>query len=106
MLFILVLVPATMLVMAGYVVTFVANRSEGNQRAFGRYLSFWAFTLAALLVLAALFAAAASGGGRRDRDRFRMRMPPFTMPMPPGAMPQPQLQPAPQVQPAPEPPAE
>ena len=103
MIYILALIPATMLVMAGYVVLFVSTRAEGNQRAFGRYLAFWAFTLAALLVLGALFAAAASGGrGGRDRDgdRFRMRMAPWTMPLPPGAVPQ---APAPQPAPPPEP---
>src|SRR5688500_14452780 len=98
MIYILALIPATMLVMGGYVVLFVSTRADGNQRTFGRYLAFWAFTLAALLVLGALFAAAASGGrGGRDRDRFRMRMAPWTMPLPPGAVPQ---APAPQLAPA------
>ena len=97
MISILALIPATALVMGGYIVLFVSSRSEGNHRAFGRYLAFWAFTLAGLLVLGALFAAAADGGRRgRDRDRFQMRVAPWTVPLPPGAVPQAQgTQPAP-----------
>ena len=58
MIFLLALLPATMLTVAGYFVQYLANRSEGSFRTFGKYLSFWAFTLAALVVLGALFAAA------------------------------------------------
>jgi hypothetical protein len=58
MIFILALLPATMLVIAGYIVLFVSNRSEGQHKTFGRYLGFWAFTLAGLVILGALFAAA------------------------------------------------
>ena len=58
MIYFLALIPATMLTIAGYFVMYLAVRSEGGWRAFGRYLSFWAFTLAALVILAAIFAAA------------------------------------------------
>lgn len=61
MIFLLALVPATMLTVAGYAVFYLAHRSEGNLKAFGRFLGFWAFTLAALLVLACLFLAAHVG---------------------------------------------
>jgi hypothetical protein len=58
MIYFLALIPATMLVIAGYFVFFLSWRSEGAMRSFGRYLGFWAFTLAGLVILAALFAAA------------------------------------------------
>jgi hypothetical protein len=58
MIYFLALIPATMLTIAGYFVIYLSSRSEGASRAFGRYLSFWAFTLAALVILAAVFAAA------------------------------------------------
>ncbi len=62
MIFFVALIPATMLTVAGYVVLYVAGRSEGGLKSFGRYLGFWAFTLAALVVLGS-FLAAAHGGG-------------------------------------------
>lgn len=58
MIYFLALLPATALTIAGYFVLFLANRSEGAFRAFGKYLGFWAFTLAALVILGAIFAAA------------------------------------------------
>ena len=58
MIYFLALIPATALTIAGYFVLFLANRSEGSFRTFGKYLGFWAFTLAALVVLGAIFAAA------------------------------------------------
>jgi hypothetical protein len=56
--FLLALIPATALTIGGYFVMFLSNRSEGGMRTFGKYLSFWAFTLAALVILGAIFAAA------------------------------------------------
>src|SRR5712675_2937226 len=61
MFYFLALVPATMLTIAGYVVLFLAKRSEGALNSFGRYLGFWAFTLAGLIVLVAIVAAARGG---------------------------------------------
>jgi hypothetical protein len=61
MIFFLALLPATMLTMVGYAVIYLANRSEGGFKNFGKYLGFWAFTLAALLLLASLLCA--RGGG-------------------------------------------
>jgi hypothetical protein len=61
MIYFLALLPATALTIAGYFVLFLSNRSEGSFRTFGKYLGFWAFTLAALVVLGAIFAAAHHG---------------------------------------------
>ena len=58
MIFFVALIPATMLTVAGYVVLYVSHRSEGGLRSFGRYLSFWAFTLAVLVVLGSVIVAA------------------------------------------------
>jgi len=54
----LALVPATMLTIAGYGALFLAHRSEGAFKSFGKYLGFWAFTLAVLIMLGAIIAAA------------------------------------------------
>jgi hypothetical protein len=56
--YLLALIPATVLAIAGYVVLVLSSRAEGGLRSFGRYLGFWAFTLAGLVILGALFAAA------------------------------------------------
>ena len=58
MIYFLALIPATMFMVAGYFVAYLSLRSEGTFKTFGRYLSFWAFTLAGLVILAAIFAAA------------------------------------------------
>ena len=57
MLFLLALIPATALTVAGYVALFLSSRSEGSLKAFGRYLGIWAFVLAGLVVLGGMFAA-------------------------------------------------
>jgi hypothetical protein len=62
MIFFLALLPATMLTMVGYAVIYLANRSEGGFKNFGKYLGFWAFTLAALVLLASLVCASRGGG--------------------------------------------
>ena len=61
MVYFLALLPATALTIAGYFVLYLSARSEGSLRAFGRYLGYWAFTLAGLVVLGAIFAAAHHG---------------------------------------------
>jgi hypothetical protein len=58
MIYFLALIPATALTIAGYFVLFLSARSEGALRTFGKYLGFWAFTLAGLVILGAIFAAA------------------------------------------------
>lgn len=61
MIFFLALLPATMLTMVGYAVLYIANRSEGGFKNLGKYLGFWAFTLAALVLLASLICASRGG---------------------------------------------
>jgi hypothetical protein len=61
MIYFIALIPATALTIAGYFVLYLSNRSEGTFQKFGRYLGFWAFTLAGLVVLGAIFAAAHGG---------------------------------------------
>ena len=61
MIYFLALLPATALTIAGYFVLFLSARSEGALRTFGKYLGFWAFTLAGLLILGGIFAAAHGG---------------------------------------------
>src|SRR6202023_3334557 len=51
MIYFLALIPATVLTIAGYFVLFLSARSEGALRTFGKYLGFWAFTLAGLVIL-------------------------------------------------------
>ena len=58
LLYLLALIPATALTIAGYFVLYLSARADGGLRTFGKYLGFWAFTLAGLVVLGALFAAA------------------------------------------------
>jgi hypothetical protein len=58
MIYFLALIPATALTVAGYCVLYVTHRSEGGFRSFGKYLGFWAFSLAGLVILGAIFAAA------------------------------------------------
>lgn len=70
MIYFLALIPATALTIAGYFVLYLSHRSEGGFRAFGKYLGFWAFTLAALVILAAIFASAHAGyRGARFAER-------------------------------------
>jgi hypothetical protein len=65
MIYILALVPATILTIAGYGVLFLAHRSDRGLKIVGRYLGFWAFTLAALIVLAGIIGAV-RGQGMHD----------------------------------------
>jgi hypothetical protein len=58
MIYFLALIPATGLTLAGYFALYLSTRMEGGLRTFGKYLGVWAFTLAALVVLGAIFAAA------------------------------------------------
>jgi hypothetical protein len=70
MIYFLALIPATVLTVAGYFVFFLSNRSEGTFQRFGRFLGFWAFTLAGLVILGAIFAAAR---GHHNRAMLGMR---------------------------------
>jgi hypothetical protein len=108
MIFLLALIPATALTVAGYVALFLSHRSEGALRTFGRYLGIWAFVLAALVVLGGMFAAGhmrAHGGmwgprpgmhcpwmgerpeGLRPDTREMLREPPPPPAAPPAAAP-------------------
>jgi len=105
MIYFLALIPATVLTIAGYFVLFLSARSEGALRTFGRYLGFWAFTLAGLVILGAIFAAAHGRcrcpilgmhqmhermyGPWRGMDQPRDIGPPSNTPQPPGAVPSP-----------------
>jgi hypothetical protein len=51
MIYFLALIPATALTVAGYCVLYVAQRSEGSFRSFGKYLGFWAFSFGVLLIV-------------------------------------------------------
>jgi heme A synthase len=55
------LLPATALTIGGYLTWYLAERSQGPMRSFGRFLGFWAFALAALVILGAIFAAGHAG---------------------------------------------
>src|SRR5271166_5475104 len=84
MIYFLALIPATALTIAGYVAVYLSNRSEGAFQTFGKYVGFWDFTLAGLVILGAIFAAA--HGGRhwhRDHEGPRFGRPPFAMPSAP-----------------------
>jgi hypothetical protein len=88
----LALLPATALTVAGYFVLFLAQRSEGSLRTLGRYLAFWAFTLAGLVILGSIFAAAHGRRmhGLRDHCPFggpRLEGPRALPPPPPGTPP-------------------
>jgi hypothetical protein len=89
MIYFLALLPATALTIAGYFVLYLSGRSEGALRTFGKYLGFWAFTLAGLLILGAVFAAAHGGhhcpvfGMHGMHERPGVDTPPPPHPAPP-----------------------
>ena len=88
MLYLLALLPATALTIAGYFVLYLSARSEGSLRTFGRYLGYWAFTLAGLVILGAIFAAAHGGHHgscpwHHDRDAHYEGPPGSSEPAPP-----------------------
>ncbi len=84
MIYFLALIPATMLTVAGYFMLYLSNRSEGAFRSFGKYLGFWAFALAALVILGALFAAAHGGRHHCHPMGERGMYGPMPGPWPPG----------------------
>ena len=96
MIYFLALLPATALTIGGYVALFLSARSEGRMRTFGKYLGFWAFMLAGLLVLGAIFAAARGGHrcpmwlhGMHEHGGLPEGRPPAGVPPPPEAPPAP-----------------
>ncbi len=110
MVYFLALIPATALTLAGYVVLVLSARTEGGLRTCGRYLGFWAFTLAALLILGAVFAAARGGHhgfgahGMHCPWREGPRWHPGELPREGGPAGPPPAAPAPPAEPAPAPP--
>lgn len=84
MIFFLALIPATMLTIAGYAVIYLANRSEGGLQTFGKYLAFWAFTLAALVLLGSFLCAARGGGHMHGMmmHGYTGEVPPWHPPLP------------------------
>lgn len=63
-----VLLLATMLVVAGYIVLCYSTQAQGQLQTFGKYLSYWVFLLAAVVIIGSL--SAPYFGGRP----FGMRM--------------------------------
>jgi hypothetical protein len=74
MIYFLALLPATALTIGGYFVLYLAEKSAGSMRTFGKYLGFWAFTLAGLVILGAIFAAAHHGHRGMGMGRMRPGM--------------------------------
>lgn len=58
MLFLLSLLPATLLAALGYIVLYCSTRADGRVRTFGTILAIWVFVLAALPVIAGAYASA------------------------------------------------
>ena len=77
MILFLALIPATMLSIAGLVALFISARSEGVMRTVGRFLGYWAFTLAVLVILGSVVAA---GHMRGLRGRYHHPMGPMRAP--------------------------
>lgn len=71
MIYLLALLPATALTIAGYFLLYFSARAEGGLRTFGKYLGFWAFTLAGLVILGAILAAAHGHRMRGMHDGMR-----------------------------------
>jgi hypothetical protein len=97
MILFLALIPATMLSIAGLVALYVSARSEGTIKTVGRFLGYWAFTLAVLVILASVVAASHMRGmrGAYHRPMGPMRGPPIAAPNEPtpGTLPNPGPQP-------------
>lgn len=90
MIYLLALLPATALTIAGYFLLYLSTRSEGAMRSFGKYLGFWAFTLAALIILGAIFAAAHGNRHCPMSKHHGMDERPWSRESPPQAAPQPE----------------
>ncbi len=62
------LIPATILAVVGYFILYASQKSDGKTAAFGKFLSFWVFLLAALVILGGV---AGSIFGFRHMDGMR-----------------------------------
>jgi hypothetical protein len=56
MVFLVSLIPATLLIVVGYFVLFSSTRTEGAVKAFGQILAIWVFVLAAAFPVAGAYA--------------------------------------------------
>ena len=108
----LLLFPATAIAVAGYLVLYFAQKSEGHMRSFGKFLGGWAMVLSAVVVAAAISGVFLDGRpfgiGMTRAERMEMRGnmmgpgrmgpgrmgPPPGMAEPPGAPPPPADAPA------------
>jgi hypothetical protein len=73
----LLLFPATAIAVAGYLVLYFANKSEGGMRSFGKALGGWAMFLSAVVVAAAISGVFMDGRpfgiGKSRAERMEMR---------------------------------
>jgi hypothetical protein len=76
MIFFIALIPATMLSIAGLLALYLSARSEGALHTVGRFLGYWAFTLAVLVILGSVIAAAHVHRMRSIGMRFHPTMGP------------------------------
>lgn len=67
MMFFFSLIPATMLVVAGYFVMFASSKAEGGVQTCGKFLSIWIYILAALVILGGAFGPMLGMGRHSDR---------------------------------------
>lgn len=84
MIFFLALIPATMLSIAGLVALYLSARSEGVIHTVGRFLGYWAFTLAVLVILASVIASARVHRMRGMSGGYHHGMAPMWRPAPPA----------------------
>ena len=63
MLFLISLIPATILIIIGYFVLFSSTRAEGGVKRFGNFLAIWMFVLAGGVVVGSLVAPAMGFSG-------------------------------------------
>lgn len=73
MLFVISLIPATILVVVGYFVLYSATRAEGGVRSFGNYLAIWLLLLAGVTVLGGALSSALGISGPMDRMEEHMQ---------------------------------
>lgn len=57
MIFLISIIPATVLVVLGFFVIYTATRAEGGVKRLGKYLGVWIFFLAGASILGGLFAS-------------------------------------------------
>lgn len=63
------LIPATIWIVLGYFLLFASARAQGPMQTFGRVLTIWVFTIAALFPLMGAYATFADLGSMADMMR-------------------------------------